>query len=500
MKKFKITTKILLILIISLSFFLNLISFKRGHTWGDDFALYIAQTKSFIENSINNLIEEQRFLEKYSSELHGPLLYPWGFPILLSPVYKIFGFNILAMKIYVFLFFIASLFILFFLFEGRLNDRFRLLIVSIFALNPIFFYFKENILADVPFLFFTLLGMWLIKLYLIEKRFFINRYISFILLGLLIFFAYLIKIQGIILFLILFSCHIVEYGKLFNKRDPKLLKEKCIHLVPYAIVVICLSVERLIFYENFEYFVYVLLNQDIVNTIKNNIVYYFILPSEFFSSKAILKFIYFFSLPFAFYGFIANLKKDYPFALFIVFNILILIVFPFTTQGIRYILFIMPFYCYYFLKGFVEFNMVKLDKGCKKFCIGLMYFLMAILIFSFLVRDFNYIRKVYKDNWYTHEGPYSKNATEMINFIINYTKFDDKLVFFKPRALRLFTNRKTVVNYNINEIVKYKFKYVVVYKNDIELDYRIKFREEIDKSHLFRKIFENDEYLIYELI
>ncbi|HPU29700.1 MAG TPA: hypothetical protein PLM71_05205 [Syntrophorhabdaceae bacterium] len=125
---------------------------------------------------------------------------------------------------------------------------------------------------------------------------------------------------------------------------------------------------------------------------------------------------------------------------------------------------------------------------------------MATLIFSFLLRDVNYIRKVYKENRYTHEGPYSKNATEMINFIINFTKPDDKLVFFKPRALRLYTNRKTVVNYNIDDIVNHRFKYVVVYKNDMEHDYRIKFRYDIDKSHFFRKIFENDEYLIYELI
>ena len=478
---------------------MNLISFKRGHTWGDDFALYIAQTKSFIENSVDNLIEEQRFLEQYSSELHGPLLYPWGFPILLASVYKIFGFNILAMKIYIFLFFIASLFILFFLFEGILNERLRLLIVTMFALNPVFFYFKENVLADVPFLFFTLLGMWLIKLYIIEKRFFINRYISFVILGFVIFFAYFIKIQGIILFLILFLCHVVEYRELLNKRDI-LLKEKCFHLIPYVIIALCMSVKGIIFYENFEYFFYVLLNQDIITTLKKNIVYYLILPSEFFSSKAIFKFIYFFSMPFAFYGFIANIKKDYPFAMFMIFNALILLVFPFTTQGIRYILFILPFYCYYFLKGFVEFNMLELNRGYKKVCIGAMYFIMATLIFSFLLRDVNYIRKVYKENRYTHEGPYSKNATEMINFIINFTKPDDKLVFFKPRALRLYTNRKTVVNYNIDDIVNHRFKYVVVYKNDMEHDYRIKFRYDIDKSHFFRKIFENDEYLIYELI
>ncbi|HOJ70312.1 MAG TPA: phospholipid carrier-dependent glycosyltransferase [Syntrophorhabdaceae bacterium] len=498
MRKIKKSTKILLFVIISLSFFLNLISFKKGHTWGDDFALYIAQAKSLVENSVKSLIEQQMFLEQYSSELHGPLVYPWGFPVLLAPVYKIFGFDIVAMKIYVFLFFIGSLFILFYFFEDRISERFRLLLVSIFALNPVFFYFKEYVLADVPFLFFTLLGMWMIKLYIIEKRFMINRYISLFLLGFVCFFAYFIKIQGFVLFVILFLCHIREYIGLLSNKDSKLLKERCIHLIPYATIALCYLLYRVILYEKFDYFVYVLFNQDIISTIKNNFIYYFFLPSEFFSSKIALKFIYFVTIPFALYGFMVNFKRDYPFALFMIFNIIILLVFPFTTQGIRYIIFIMPFYFYYFVKGFFEFKKAKSNRPFRKFCVNMMYILMAVLIFSYILRDINYVRKVYKDNWYTYDGPYSENATEMINFIRNNTKDDDKIVFFKPRALRLYTNRRTVVNYKIDDIASYGFKYVVVYKNDVEHAYRIKFKDDIDKSKLFKKIFENDEFRIYE--
>jgi 4-amino-4-deoxy-L-arabinose transferase-like glycosyltransferase len=494
------TTKILLLLIIALSLFLNLISLKSGHNWGDDFSMYIAQSKSIVENSVDNLIEQQIFLEKYSSELHGPFLYPWGFPVLLSPVYKIFGFNIIAMKIYVFLFFLGSLFILFFIFVDGLNERYRLLIVSLFALNPVFFYFKENVLSDVPFLFLTLLGMLLIKLFIIEKRFFINESISFFLLGFVVFYAYFTRPQGVVLFPILLICHFKEYMDLLNNKQRKFLRKEYIQLVPYLTVALCLALNKHLFYENFYYFVNVFLSQNIVETVKYNIVFYTVLPSEFFGSKTVFKLLYAVTVPFAIYGFIADFKKDYPFALFVIFNLSILLIFPYTTQGIRYIFFILPFYVYYFFKGFVEFKSISFKIPYKNAYVSLIYILIVTLMISYLLRDVNYVKKVYNDNYYTVEGPYSKGASEMINFIINSTKQNDKIVFFKPRALRLYTNRNTAVNYNIDEIVKYKLKYVVTYKYDVENDYRIKFVHDISESNLFRKIFDNDEYLVYELI
>ncbi|MEM5777155.1 MAG: hypothetical protein QXJ06_01775 [Candidatus Aenigmatarchaeota archaeon] len=462
--------------------------------------MYIAQARSIVENSIDNLIEQQKFLEQYSSELHGPFLYPWGFPILLVPVYKNFGLNILAMKFYIFLFFIGSLFIMFFLFD-ELNEKYRLLLVSMFAFNPVFFYFKENILSDIPFLFFSLFGMFLIKRFIIEKRFLINENISFFLLGFVMFFTYYIRLQGAILFFVFFICHYKNYVKALSLEHWKFIKEKYLHLVPYLAFVFCLNISRNIFSESFRYFSEVFLNQDIFETIKNNIVYYAILPSEFFSSKTLLKLIYIVTIPFAFYGFVVNVKKEYFFTLFVILNQLVLLSFPYTTQGIRYIFIILPYYIYYFIKGFIKFKEINFKLPYKKWIINFMHILLVLLIGSYLLRDMNYIWKTYRDNFKTaEEGPYSKDASEMISFIKNNTKEDDKVVFFKPRALRLYTNRTTIVNYNLDEITKYKFKYVVVYRYDFEKDNRIKFINNIERSNLFMKIFNNDNYIIYELI
>jgi hypothetical protein len=98
---------IILLAIILSVFLINAISFREGHNWGGDFPQYIAQAKSLNDGTIDKLLENSTFrYEKSDSALLSPKLYPWGFPILLAPIYHFFGFNIFAMKFFVNLFFL----------------------------------------------------------------------------------------------------------------------------------------------------------------------------------------------------------------------------------------------------------------------------------------------------------------------------------------------------------------------------------------------------------
>ena len=160
----------LLAIILSV-FLINSISFKEGHNWGGDFAQYIAQAKSLNDGTFDKLLENSTFrYEKSDSILLAPKLYSWGFPILLSPIYHLFGFNIFAMKFFVNLFFLFSIATIYFIFKGKINNIHNILIIAIIAYNPHFFYFKENILSDIPSLFFSLLSIILIQKFIIEKN------------------------------------------------------------------------------------------------------------------------------------------------------------------------------------------------------------------------------------------------------------------------------------------------------------------------------------------
>src|SRR5687767_3820760 len=71
----------------------------RGHIWGDDFASYIMQSKSILDGRMGEFLERNTFTVNESSYPPGPAAYPWGFPLLLAPVYAIFGMSALAFKL-----------------------------------------------------------------------------------------------------------------------------------------------------------------------------------------------------------------------------------------------------------------------------------------------------------------------------------------------------------------------------------------------------------------
>ena len=63
---------------------------RRGHTTGDDWALYVRMAKSLFEGNISDVISDNRFLFDHSTAVTPPI-YPWGWPLLLAPFVILFG-------------------------------------------------------------------------------------------------------------------------------------------------------------------------------------------------------------------------------------------------------------------------------------------------------------------------------------------------------------------------------------------------------------------------
>ena len=95
---------VFLIVLISGSFIFTTI--QDGSNWGGDFALYLNQSIHLIEGfSLDELYEWNKISMQSSISHIGPYLYPHGFPILLCPIYYIFGIDFIVMKIFCSLFF-----------------------------------------------------------------------------------------------------------------------------------------------------------------------------------------------------------------------------------------------------------------------------------------------------------------------------------------------------------------------------------------------------------
>ena len=129
---------------------------REGHVWGDDFAMYIAQAKNIASG---HPLARTGYIFNPRSPVLGPSSYPPLFPLLLSPVLRIWGLNIPVMKAEVVLTFLVALFLAFELLSACLTPLYGATLVAILGCSPYFYEAKENVTADLPFLAFVMLTL-----------------------------------------------------------------------------------------------------------------------------------------------------------------------------------------------------------------------------------------------------------------------------------------------------------------------------------------------------
>ncbi len=190
-------------LIVTISAVLIFGGLTTGHDWGGDFSAYIMQSKSIVEEQTSEFIEENRFTINESSSSMGPVAYPWGFPLMLAPFYAIFGLNIFALKFVGFICFLLFLLVLWWGFKRYHTHYWRIILVSLFAFNPIFILFINNVISDIPFLLTSTLSVLLIGRLVINKQKLISPFFDQVLLGALIASSYFIRTNGILLLITL---------------------------------------------------------------------------------------------------------------------------------------------------------------------------------------------------------------------------------------------------------------------------------------------------------
>jgi Dolichyl-phosphate-mannose-protein mannosyltransferase len=133
---------------------------REGHLWGDDFAMYIHHAQNIAEG---RAYADTGYIYNAAIPVYGPRMYPPVFPLLLAPFYKIFGLSLLPMKLEQVLFIILTLALVFVLWHRHLGTGHCLALVAILGFSPALWWAKENILSDLPFLFFFYAAMCLLQ-------------------------------------------------------------------------------------------------------------------------------------------------------------------------------------------------------------------------------------------------------------------------------------------------------------------------------------------------
>ncbi len=140
-----------------------LLTLRPGHEWsmGDDFAQYILHARNIAQG---RPYADTGYLYNPDLAVVGPPAYPPVLPLALAPVWLVFGLDLIAMKALMVAFFVGSLGVVSLLVRSALAPIERAALVLVVGLNPYFWDFKDYVLSDIPFLFFAsttlLIGAW----------------------------------------------------------------------------------------------------------------------------------------------------------------------------------------------------------------------------------------------------------------------------------------------------------------------------------------------------
>jgi hypothetical protein len=425
-----------------------------GHDWWGDTAGYLMQAISILNNEIQDFIVHNTFTIRESSWQMGPVTYPWGYPLLISAVIEVFGLNLIAIKSINILCYAIFLVFLFQLFSKRLALIETILLVSLFAFNPYILVHHDVICSDIAFLPFSTLSILLIDKYIVSKK--TASVSEYILIGSVIFVAFFMRSNGILLLATLFISQLVNIFILHKNGYSFSLFRIAVSSIPYAVFFL-LVVLSATFFTVGSGALLSFIAQVTGQSLKSNLYYYIKLPVEFFWSVPHKEIIYIFTLPFFITGLFSSIKYSYHFIAYVILSLLLFIIFP-PQQGLRYIFPILVFYIYFIVIGinylFNHQNLLRYKHVVTSIIMGGVLFFFLKSSVTIAVNNLESNRDI--------RGPYEQVSQDMFNYIKNYVEDDGVVIFFKPRIMRLMTNKSSIMANTCNEI--YKGDYYVFYK------------------------------------
>ena len=519
MKK-QITSVLPALLIISISALLLWSGLKNGHDWGDDFSAYIMQAKSITEGKPSEFIGANHYTIEEQPAFIGPVAYPWGFPVLLAPFYALFGLNMIALKSVGVVCFLLFLFLLWSGFRNYHSDFWRLVLLCVFAINPTLLRFMDNILSDIPFLLVSTFSVLLIGRLVIERRRLISPACDQLLLGAAIAAAFFIRANGILLLITLGLTQFVVliksvYGpdaahgqflaglmRLFSTKGAA-ARHLGLNILPYVSFVSFVLAWQALLPEGDS--VYARMGWASMAVIQYHAHYYTELPAQFFDGTPHVYLLYGATIPLAIAGAISRYRSDYHLIVYGILTFLLYILYPAQLQnfgsyflsplGLRFLFPILPFYMSFVLSSLekYEVNVVEPDRLLRKVsCI----FPIVLVLLYFGKQSVSDAINNLRQNRASFSGPFVETSMSMFSYIKDNTEAGSTVVFFKPRAMRMMTGRRSLIVNKVSEL--WRGDYLSLYQpNDNQIspdDVRC-----LTEKGTIQPLYKNQDFIVYRL-
>ena len=425
--------------------------------WGDDFAAYISEgiaiaDGSFHEQTVKNYTMHPSPLTLEASE--EGLVYVWGYPLMLSTVYKVVGFDRTAFSTVIWykvplllsLSLLGGISVLFF--RRRFSLRAAILLAVLLCLSGDFFTALNNLYSDLTFLFFSMLTLLLAECFA-ERTDSKNEIWFGIGYGMSLWLTHEIRLNG----MTVCAVALLGHALLLIKNRKQIQKNRLWReLIPYIFfAAMSLITERLWLApatSNMSDVGRASASQLLANsTYYRNMLFDYLdaLPGMhlfclgYVLAAAIL-------VGIIFYG----IKENLHLTLLLVGTLVVDTMLPYQ-QGLRYIYNILPLLLMFAAYGSC-FVLEKIKKAANltdektKRTLNLIGTILCIYIL--IIPTVNHVRtgisNLSRWGWKEEQDVYNDQAVDMYNYIQLNVPEDSIIAFGKPRALYLNTERVAI--------------------------------------------------------
>ncbi|MGH9837768.1 MAG: hypothetical protein ACREEM_03180 [Blastocatellia bacterium] len=468
------------------AFYLSTI--KPGHNWGDDFAMYILHARNIAEGkpyADTGYIYNPRWVI-------GPVTYPPIYPLLLAPIYKLWGLNLTSMKVEVILIFLLSLFAIYLAFRNELQWPYLPALIALVGFNPQFWLFKDKVLSDLPFLLFSYLSFYLIHEAYQAGRAQTSRIVYALLISVSIYLAYGTRSIGLVLIPCLFIYHVIK-----NKRAGL-----------FGVFTILLTVA----------FIYLQTRSSHSDSAYTDHLGINVMNVALAHSRLLIQCLSWFwdngyskVLHLALFAILAGLavvgcfarirnKQVTCFELFVPFYLGPFIILPVSLE-VRFVMPIIPLYIFYAFVGIQDISRLAGDRRrvTEKFAFA------AVLVAILASYAGQYARLDYGP---IQEGIAKTETQQLFDYVKRETGENEVVIFGKPRALSLFTGRAAAIwHYSTEDGELWDFfrkvnaSYLVVGPENIEPENQTFIRSFVDRNReRLQETFANADFRVYRIV
>jgi len=480
-----------------------LFTMREGHSWGDDFSMYLLHAKNIVEGKG---YAETPYLFNPSYPGIGPKAYPPVLPLTLAPIYLWFGLNITAMKIVVSAFFLGGLWVLFLIYRKQLTWPAAAALMFLVGANPYFWDFKDEIMSDFVFMFFV----W-ITLYAVDRHYEGRKKDRFsgslpyaMLVGAAMYLAYATRVVGVILPAALCLYEIIRFKRLSRFAIMAIL-------ITGTLILLQTMLLSNVGGGYLSFFKKLTTTTDIAKLYLNNVTEYISALSAFLDnghSRLVRRALFLVVSLLAVLGLRRIIKNGVTiFEVFLFLYLAALVITPF--QDYRYLFPIIPLYFFYACIGAMDLRSLVRGQVWQyaPFIVAGAFIVSYSAMYTTL--DFGPIRG----------GVEREESKELFQYVRNYTQPDDIFIFRKPRALALFTGRRTAVYPRPSESSSTSDQAAWYYFQDIRARYfvvgtteawasnhanirDIRWERQFVERHkeCFEEVFSNADFTLYKIV